>query len=167
MGMNSNQIEELIKKYFGYMTDLNKNIRSLKKKIKNETEILDVLLNEEKEYIDMITSLNTGKGYYHDISMLPTDIEATINSSNNYTKEQLENLRHNYKLAVEAENKLKERYEELRTTVVERSENIKKYRKSIANDKRKLTKRQKEYDSKFLKVKEYDKKLEKLNKKTE
>lgn len=167
MGMNSNQIEDLIKKYFEYMMDLNKSIRTLKKKIKNETEILEALLNEEKEYVDMITSLNTGKGYYHDISMLPTEIEATINSGPNYTKEQLENLRHNYELAVAAENKQKERYEELRSTIVERSANIKKYKKSIANDKRKLTKRQKEYDSNFLKVKEYDKKLEKLNRKTE
>ena len=134
------------------------------KNIKSETEVLNALLKEDKEYLDIITSINTGKGHYHDISMLPTEIEATINGGRKFTKEQLENLKHNYELAVEADRKLKERYEELSSTAVERATNIKEHKKSIANNKRKLTRRQKEYDSNFTKVKKLDKKLEKLPK---
>ena len=166
MIMNSNQLEELKVKYFGYMMDLKKSIRTLNKNIKSETETLNALLKEDKEYIDIITSINTGKGYYHDISMLPYDIKTAINSNKNYSEEQIANLKNNYLLALAEEKKFRERYEFLRSTAKARTVNIKNHKKNIANNRKKLAQRQKECNLNFSKVKEYDKILEKLNKET-
>lgn len=159
---DANSIEELIIKSFNYMAELNKRIRGLKFKIKQQQEFLDVELKDNKEYIDIMTSINTGKGKYHNISMLPIELKNQMESYKKLSEEEKALLQQEYELALVQEKNLAERYKQLSDDYKSRNERIKHYKRVIADSKKELKLKEKEYNDNLLKVKSLDKKLGKL-----
>ena len=161
--IDANELEHKIIKYFEYMENLNKRMRVLKRKIKIEQEVLNEELSQQKKYIDILTSLNIGKGKYYEISMLPYEMMEYMNSKffNDFTEEQKIEYKKNYGYAVIQAEKLQDEYKKLTEESRERIIRIKEYKNDISNYKKNLSIIQNEYKKNLLKAKKIDKEIKK------
>ena len=162
--IDANKIEEMIVKYFDYMSSLKKEIRNLKLDIKEKQALLKEQEKIEKKYIDFLISDNTGKGEYRNSQVLPIEIKEMIEHGRSLSSKEKEELTEKYNLALENATRLEEEYKKLSDTAQERNDKIKLYKKEIGHSKRKLTKKEKEYNENMVKVKKLDKKLSSITK---
>ena len=164
--IDAEQLEKDLTSYIEYMEFLNKKIDEIKRKINSEKEVLDSELNDEKQYISIITSLNTGKGEYSKINTLPYEMRDFIKSKDfqKLTEVEKAEYKENYKYAVIQSVKLDRKVKNLEADRRERLIRIKEYRKSIKKYEKDLTSYKNLYKKKLLDAKGFDKKITKYMK---
>ena len=155
--LNSDQIEKTIINYFDYISQLQKKIRKINMKIKEEEQELSKNQKEEQEYLEMLVSDCTGKGSYRDSIMLPIDLKSQVLNCKDEKQKMI--IQEKYNLAYEYAKKLETRYKILMNTEPQRLNKIKKSKKDIKKYKKGLGKLKKEYHYNMGKIKTLDKKL--------
>ncbi|MBQ9024674.1 MAG: hypothetical protein IJ105_05645 [Bacilli bacterium] len=157
---NTSKLETLIIEYFDYVNSVRNKMRVLNHMIKKESELLDNERKVENEYIEMLRSDCTGKGDYHKIIMLPSDILSQIKSSD-LSEEDKKNLLDKYKIAEENAKLINQRYNNLQKTESERLKKIKNYKSNLKKYRSNLRKYAKEYKLNMVKIKKLDQKISK------
>ena len=173
--LSCDQFEELIVQYFDYLDKLNKEIRILKVKIKEEKE---KLLNEESrkyKHISDTREMVLGKGEY--ISLLDQKSDLRFEIINQTKKEDFDKIvalpdseiqkmpRKLGSLILEYRNismkadKMKEEYENSERDNYDRNKRIETHKKNIKNNKNKLKKKEKEKNKYFEIIKSLDKQI--------
>ncbi len=170
--LSCDQFEELVVNYFDYLDKLNKEIRILKVKIKEEKE---KLLNEESrkyKHISDTREMVLGKGEY--ISLLDQKSDLRFEIINQTKKEdfdkivalpdseiqkmprKLGSLILEYRnISMKADN-MKEEYEKSESDIYSRNKRIEAHKKNIKENKMKLKRKQKEYSKYFRIIKSLD-----------
>ena len=159
--INNQEIEDIIVKQFNYMEELKNERRAINAKIREVKSKLDYEESVQKEFNEMLVSLNMGKGKYYAVSTLPYDLKEYMNSQGfkNLDKNEQENIIENYNTAVMRARKQAEKYDFLLEDLKPRKERIKKLRRIILINKKKLYKIEKSYNKNFSNIKKLDKQI--------